>query len=162
VDSLVFDPSGNIVYSGISAGVLRIFNTTTMADSLIASGFNGPRDVALEPGGTTVLVSDTGNGRVSSRVDLASHNVSNLITGVSADGIAFDSSNRLYVVENRNTVAQVNTSTGAIIRSVVLNQDLDGLTFDSFTGKLYVTAFKRQCPLFHRPRARARWPRPSC
>jgi sugar lactone lactonase YvrE len=139
-DSLVFNNAGNILYTGINTGTLRVLNLGTMASNTLVSGLNGPRDLALEPGGNSVLVSDTGNNRIM-RVNLSTNTATPLLTGASPDGIAFDGNGHLYAVLNRNEVREINPTTGATIRSVGINANLDGLTYDPFTNKLYVTSF---------------------
>ena len=57
-DCLMFDTLGNVIYTALSAGEVRSYNPNTAVDSLISSGLNGPADMALEPGGQTMLVSE--------------------------------------------------------------------------------------------------------
>ena len=71
-DSFVFTPDGNIVYTALDVGQVRLLNTKTLKDTLLASGFNTPLDLTLDPGGTTVLVSSFGNGFIE-RIDLSTH-----------------------------------------------------------------------------------------
>ena len=60
----MFDSMGNVIYTALSAGEVRSYNPNTTADSFIAGGFNKPADVALEPGLTTMLVSEFGGGKI--------------------------------------------------------------------------------------------------
>src|SRR5262249_44828644 len=61
--SLIFDTAGNIVYSMYNGnpGSVRSFNPNTSADPLIHSGYSSQTvDLALDPSGVSVLVSDRG------------------------------------------------------------------------------------------------------
>ena len=107
-DSLVFDNSGNIIYSvftrnaggGAGTGQLRIFNPNTHTDSLLAGGFSPEAvDLALDPGGASGLVSDRNTGpgfEIGNidRVNLTTHAVTTLTAGVNTvDGLAYDTKN---------------------------------------------------------------------
>src|SRR5262249_14226079 len=147
VDSLVFDPMGRIIYTALNAGQVRRFNPVTMVDQLLASGFSMPADLALEPGGNSVLVSEFGGGRID-RIDLTTNNVTVLATvGGNPEGLAYDGTGRLFAnLGNRNGgptgkfVAQLNPVTGAILAQSPGLDSLDGLTFDAFTGNLYAAS----------------------
>ena len=68
----MFDSSQNVIYTRIITGQVRLYNPTTLTDSLIASGFNGPADMALEPGGNSMLVSEFHGGNID-RINLTTH-----------------------------------------------------------------------------------------
>jgi hypothetical protein len=146
LDSLIFDANGNIISSRIGVNQLGRYNFVT--DSTFAASGLGPgvADMALEPGGATLLVGNA-FGTTISRVNASTGGfVTDLIVGARPDGIAYDGSGNLFVVLGRTEVAQVNASTGAVIKSLTLlnaaggpTGDADGLTFDSTTGKLYVS-----------------------
>jgi DNA-binding beta-propeller fold protein YncE len=140
-DSLIFSNPTTIVFTGISNGTLDQLDLTTHTVTQLASGLNGPRDVTLEPGGNTVLVSDSNNDRIE-RVNLTTHAVSLLASGFFPDGITYDNAGHLFVVDDRGLVLQLDPTTGATINSIRLpTNNADGITYDSFTGKLWVTDF---------------------
>src|SRR5438046_2803824 len=63
IDSLVFDTNGNIIYSIIGTSKLGVYNTITHTNHILAT--TGPdalgpgvADMALDPSGTSVLVSN--------------------------------------------------------------------------------------------------------
>jgi hypothetical protein len=136
-DSLIFDPAGNIVYSMYngSPGSVRSFNTNN-TDTLIHSGYSSQTvDLALDPGGLTVLVADRGANSLD-RVTLSNGNNTVLQGGLSGlNGIAYDGSGNLFAVIN-GTVDQLNPVTGAIIKTGTAPAN-DGLAWDSFTGNLF-------------------------
>src|SRR5205807_532494 len=130
-------PSGNIVYSMYngSPGSVRSFNTNN-TDTLIHSGYSSQTvDLALDPGGLTVLVADRGSNSLD-RVTLSNGNNTVLNSGLSnLNGIAYDGSGNLFAVVN-GTVDQLDPVTGAIIKTGTAPAN-DGLTWDSFTGDLF-------------------------
>jgi PEP-CTERM motif len=140
LDSLIFNTSNNIISSRISVNQLGIFNGSV--DTTFASVGLGPgvADMALEPGGTTLLVGNA-FGTTVSRVNANSGAfITNLSVGLRPDGIAYDNIGNLFIVLNRSEVARVNPTTGAILQTLTLvGGQADGLTFDSTTGMLYVS-----------------------
>jgi sugar lactone lactonase YvrE len=140
----------DILYSGGST--IRSYNPKTHVDTLVAGGFNGSADLALDPGGKTVLVSEFGTGKIF-RVDLTTHSVtpfSSLAGGsTGANGITYDSSGHLFVANGPrfagfpdSFVYQLDPKTGAILNKSAAVTGLDGLTFDPFSGKLYATSYE--------------------
>ncbi len=147
VDSLVFDTSGRIIYTAINVGQVRRYDPVTHVDQLLAGGFNTPADLALEPGGNSVLVSEFNGGRID-RINLTTNAVTTLGTyGGNPEGIIYDTSGRLFAnLGNRNGgpagkfVAQLDPVTGAILSQSPGLNSLDGLTFDPLTGKLFAAS----------------------
>jgi DNA-binding beta-propeller fold protein YncE len=140
VDSLIFDPLGNIVYSSICCSSLGRFNTSTLTNSVLNSAAGpGVADMTLEPGGNSLLVSDA-FGTTIGRLNLATNGISFLSVGARPDGLAYDNSGRLFAVLGLNSVAQIDPTTGAIIKSISTPNQPDGLTFDPTTGMLYVAS----------------------
>jgi sugar lactone lactonase YvrE len=137
-DSLIFDTSGNIIYSQVMNNQVRIFNPKTLTDSQLAAGFAQPRDLTLEPGGASILVSDFIGGAID-RVNLTTHAVSTLASGASPDGTTYDNAGNLFAVVNRSFLVQLSPTTGALIKFIALpTNQADGLTFDPVTGALWV------------------------
>lgn len=149
-DSLVFDPSGRIIYDDLENGFVRLFDPNLHTDTPIVGGLVQPADVVLEPGGNTILVSEFGGAKID-RVDLTTHAVSVLagaaVTGPNPEGLAYDNVGRLFAnLGTRDAgadkfVAQLDPVTGAIIHQSINLSGLDGLTYDPFTNKLYATSF---------------------
>jgi DNA-binding beta-propeller fold protein YncE len=143
-DSLVFDTHGNIIYTNLGTGQVRSYNPTTHIDSLLASGFSDPADLALTPDGGSVLVSDFLGGKIY-KVNLSTNSKAQFGPnyGGNPQGTAFDGAGNLFAVLGSRTggassfVAQLDLTTGAILKSSVNEIDLDGLTYDPFSGKLY-------------------------
>jgi streptogramin lyase len=144
VDSLVFDSQNRIIYTAFSLEEVRRYDPATRTSVTLAgpAGFSSIGDLALEPGGQSVLVSSRGNGMIY-RVDLTKLNQTPTMfhTGARPDGLVYDPQGRLFAVLGRDTVVQLNPMNGAILStSPALAGGLDGLTFDSFSGKLFVSA----------------------
>jgi DNA-binding beta-propeller fold protein YncE len=91
-----------------------------------------------------VLVSSFGNGFIE-RIDLSTHKViQKFFYGGNPEGITYDNAGHLFAKLGTRThgdaiIAQLNPSNGRIIHEHAGLTSLDGLTFDSFTGKLYAT-----------------------
>ena len=150
-DSLIFDPSGRIIYTVYTSNFggtpqLRIYNPSTMTDTPLATGFSSQLvDLVLDPGGTTLLAADRGNANID-RVNISTGVYSPLgatgsFSGV--NGMAYDSSGHLFaVLGSGSDVAQINPTTGAIIKTGSSPTGaFDGLTYDPFSGKLWAAGF---------------------
>src|SRR3984893_15082523 len=135
-DSLIFDTVGNIIYTNLQTGQVRLFNVTTHTDTLIAGGFSDPADLALEPGGKSILMSDFLGGKIY-RINLSTNAVSVLATpGGNPQGLAFDGAGHLFANLGTRSggatsfLARLDPVTGAILGNTVALVSLDGLTFD--------------------------------
>jgi sugar lactone lactonase YvrE len=152
-DSLIFDTKGNIIYGLTNArwsspyAQIRSFNPVTKADTMITSSFSTDlRDLALDPGGKSVLVSDVDNGKVW-RVVLDTGVRTKLADFVSSPGgIAYDASGRLLVNVDK-TVYQLDPATGSILHSASAGQFMDGLTYDPYSGKFYAAGVSGLIPI---------------
>jgi len=151
-DSVMFDSSQNVIYTRILTGEVRLYNPNTLADTLIASGFSGPADIALEPGGNTMLVSEFYGGKID-RIDLNTHVVTTLVNPTNSagpEGLAYDGSRLFANLGTRSPTAQkylaeINPITGAVISQSPLLSSLDGLTFDPYTGRLFAASLYDNC-----------------
>ena len=146
LDSIFFDPGGRLVYSELDAGKVLAYDPTTKTNVVLASGLRAPIDLALEPGLTTLLVSDSTSHL--NRISLAGGLLGSLNVGSRPDGVTYDTSGRLFVnvstgfTANDSKVEQIDPTTGAVIHSTGnTGVFLDGLTYDSFTGKLYASDY---------------------
>ena len=147
-DSLIVDSSGRILFTtGGSAGTVSMFDPSTGLISLVASGLSFPRDLIFDPGQATILVSNFGLGQIV-RVTLATGTVTPLISKLgTVDGLAYDAVGHLFAVVNHHKqIIQINPSSGAILKTltVITNPPvgwygLDGLTYDSYTGRLWAS-----------------------
>jgi hypothetical protein len=149
-DSLIFDTKGNIIYSltntiwyGYPYAQLRSFNPKTLVDSVITpltGQFSTDlRDLALDPSGTSVLVSDLQNMQVI-RVNLST-GARTVLRQLSTfpNGLAYDNSGHLFVAAY-DQILQLDPTTGAILNSsphLGYPNYLDGLTYDRGTNTLY-------------------------
>jgi sugar lactone lactonase YvrE len=147
LDSLFFDPSGRIVYSELDNGTVAAYNPVTNTNVNLATGLTAPIDMALEPSGTSFLVSDSTSHLV--RISLSGSGVINsLNVSTRPDGVIYDSSGRLFVnistgfTANDSQVKQIDPTTGAVLHtSGNTGVFLDGLTYDSFTGMLFASDY---------------------
>jgi DNA-binding beta-propeller fold protein YncE len=147
LDSLIFDPTGRIIYSELNSGTVAAFNPNTHTNVNLATGLASPIDLALEPTLTSVLVSDASSNQLS-RVSLAGGLLTNLSLGGRPDGVIYDGTGRLFVnvssgfQSNNSQVERLDPTTGAVIQSSGnTGLFLDGLTYDSFTGMLFATDY---------------------
>ncbi len=113
---------------------------------------SAPADLAVDPSGTTFLVSNSSKNTVD-RVNIATGATTLLADfggnpgGGRPDGITYDNAGHLYVVLGENQIDQINPTTGAIISTLLLptppgasTPQADGLTYDAATGFLYVAS----------------------
>jgi hypothetical protein len=144
-DSLIVDSQGRILYTTQKNGTLSMYDPKTGLNTVIATGFSYPRDLILDPGGTTLLVANFGIGAID-RVNLVTGTVTPLLTKqFTVDGLAYDPAGELFAVVNKHTqIVQLNPETGAILNSINLPTPhniswygFDGLTYDSYTGELW-------------------------
>jgi sugar lactone lactonase YvrE len=145
-DSIIFDGSGNIIYSGLYTGQVVRYNPMTNTSTPLASGFSTPADMVLEPGGNTMLVSDFSAGNID-RINLSTNMVTTLATGLgNPEGLAYDGSRLFANVGARaggptgKEVVELNPVTGAVIATSPGLNSLDGLTYDPYSGLLYACA----------------------
>ena len=145
VDSLIFDSQGNIIYSAYSVGgvgQVRMVNPAIgiTSDRLLATVGNKAVDLALAPGGNFVLVTSQATGEIY-EVNLTnpSQPPASFGSGQYTGGIAYDSSGRLFAVSNSNIV-ELDPSTFTVLKSSGTLSGLDGLCFDSYTGKLFASS----------------------
>jgi streptogramin lyase len=150
LDSLIFDPSGRIIYSALNNNIVGAFNPMTNSNVTLASsvnGVHGPIDLALDPSKTSFLVSNSNN---LLRVSLAGGVLGSPLStgGLRPDGIIYDTSGRLFVnvstgfTNPDSQLRQIDPTTGAVIKTTGnTGVFLDGLTFDNFTGKLFASDY---------------------
>jgi uncharacterized repeat protein (TIGR01451 family) len=126
---------------------------TTLANS--TNGLGGSQDLVLEPGGTTLLVSNYTNGNVT-RVNLLGPfpNGTTLTNLPFPEGLAYDTMGHLFINAGSefatcsagggsSKIYQVNPVNGMTITSSSAfdpTNSLDGLLFDPFTGHLWATS----------------------
>jgi sugar lactone lactonase YvrE len=146
-DSLIFDTHGNIIYSTVLQGQVRSYNPSTKIDTLLGGGLAAPADLALTPGGSSVLVSEANGGKIF-KINLTTGKGSNLGSyGGNPQGLAFDTAGHLFAVLGFRSstaasfIAQLDPTTGAILNQSANEISLDGLTYDPFSGKLYSGSF---------------------
>src|ERR1700687_4570236 len=92
IDSLIFDSTGEIIYSIIGTNSIGKYNLTTHSNTILSSGgnFTGVADMALDPGGATFLVSNAFDGSID-RVNVTTGAKSTLYNGgLRPDGLAYD------------------------------------------------------------------------
>jgi sugar lactone lactonase YvrE len=147
-DSLLFDTDGRIIYSEPQAGAVRRFDPSNRSTELLASGMTqdksfGPHDLALEPDGSSVLVSDVASGRIY-RINLTTKALTILKTfpGGHPAGLIYDNEGHLFVNLWRGPVVELNPKTGTVLQRSPELEELDGLTFDSSTHKLWAVSYR--------------------
>ncbi len=146
-DTLIFNAQGDIIYSAYSVngqGQVRIINPAVglSSDRLIATVGNDAVDLALDPGGKSVLVTSQSTGQIV-RVNLSDGSTTLLASGGYIGGVAYDSSGRLFAVRYGfgESIVQLNPTTGTVINSTASSlTGLDGLAFDPFTGSLFASS----------------------
>jgi streptogramin lyase len=155
LDSLFFDPSGRIIYDQLFEGKVLAYDPNTKTNSLLYSQPGSQLiDLALEPNQKSFLVSDANNDQLH-RISLNGGLINSLnvhygTSGQSGrpDGIIYDSKGDLFVnvstgfTSTPTHIEQIDPNTGSIIQAATISGIfLDGLTYDSFTGKLWASDY---------------------
>jgi sugar lactone lactonase YvrE len=144
LDDLVLNAAGQLIYSSPNSGTVYLYDPNSGQNTTLASGLSYPRDLAIEPGGQTMLIALYTPGEIV-RFNFATGATTMLVKSLkSCDGIAYDPYGNLYAVANHNTIVQINPTTGAVLNTLVLEPHKginggDGLTYDSYTGSLWTT-----------------------
>jgi sugar lactone lactonase YvrE len=145
-DSIIFDTSGNVIYSTVGAGQVVKYNPNTTNSTVLATGLVDAADEVLEPGGNSTLVSDYGAGTID-RINFSPLSVTPLSTGLgNPEGLAYDGSKLFaniglrYGGPTAKQVAQIDPVTGAILATSPGLNSLDGLTYDPYSGLLYAAS----------------------
>jgi len=121
-----------------------LYDPTTGQNTVLVSGLKYARDLAIEPGGLTMLIAVYSPGEIV-RYNFATGATTVLVKKLgTCDGIAYDPYGNLYAVANHNTIVQIDPVTGAILNTLVLEPHHginggDGLTYDSYSGSLWAT-----------------------
>jgi len=143
-DDLTLNALGQLIYSVPLLGTVNRFDPTTGINSVLVSGLKYVRDLAIEPGGQTMLIAVYTPGKIV-RFNFTTGETVTLTQKLgTCDGIAYDAFGNLYAVANHNTIVQINPVSGAVLNTLVLEPHSgvnggDGLTYDSFTGSLWAT-----------------------
>lgn len=144
LDDLILNSAGQLIYSAPSSGTVYLYDPNTGQNTTLVSGLKYARDLAIEPGGQTMLIAIYSPGAIV-RFNFATGTTTVLTKKLgSCDGIAYDPYGNLYAVANHNTIVQINPVTGAILNTLVLEPHYkvnggDGLTYDSYSGSLWTT-----------------------
>ena len=144
LDDLTLNSAGQLIYSAPNAGIVNLYDPTTGQNTTLVSGLKYARDLAIEPGGQTMLIALYSSGSIV-RYNFATGQTTVLAKKLgTCDGIAYDPYGNLYAVANHNTIVQIDPVTGKILNTLVLEPHHginggDGMVYDSYTGSLWVT-----------------------
>ena len=143
-DDLTLNSQGQLIYTVPAAGTVNLWDPTTQVNTVLVSNLKWARDLYIEPGGKTMLIAIYSPGGIV-RYNFAAKTTATLVKKIgTCDGITYDPYGNLYAVANHNTIIQINPTTGAILKTLVLEPHVginggDGLTYDSYTRSLWAT-----------------------
>ena len=143
-DDLTLNSAGQLIYSIPSTGTVDLYDPTTKVNSVLVSGVLYARDLAIEPGGNTMLIAIYAPGKIV-RYNFTTHTTVTLAQKLgSCDGIAYDGYGNLYAVANHNTIVRIDPVSGAVLGTLTLElhsgvNGADGLTYDTYTKTLWAT-----------------------
>jgi streptogramin lyase len=144
-DSVILNAQGQLIYSMSPQGTVALFDPKTGSNTILLTGLKSPRDFVWDPHSTTsLLIAEYTSGTIIRY---------NFVTGTSTvlasklgsvDGLAYDSKGHLFAVANHNTVVQLNPTTGAILKTLVLETHYkvnggDGMVYDPYSKHLWVS-----------------------
>jgi streptogramin lyase len=146
-DDLTLNAAGQLIYSVPVTGNVNLYDPKAGTNTLLTN-VRGARDLEIEPGGATMLIAGNAAPAEIVRYTFATGQTSVLFPKTKGitnmNGISYDNFGNLYAIMNRNTVVQLNPTTGAVISTLVLEpldgvNGGDGLTFDTYTGALWAS-----------------------
>lgn len=143
-DDLIVDSQGQLIYSVPLLGTIYRFDPVTGSNTVLVSGLKYARDLAIEPGGTSILISLYAQGEIA-RYNFTTGTTTILSKKLgTTDGLVYDDSGQLFVIANHNTVVQIDPVTGAVLKTLVLEGHQganggDGMTYDRYTGQLWIS-----------------------
>jgi hypothetical protein len=143
-DSLILNSKGQILYSIPNLGQVWLFDPTTSSNTLLVTGLSYPRDMVIEPGEMTMLISLNARGQIA-RYNFVTGAVTLLIKGLgSTDGLAYAPNGDLFAVVGRNRVCQIDPVKGVLLKCITLEAHYktnggDGMTYDPYSRQLWVS-----------------------
>ncbi len=145
-DDLVVNSQGQLIYSIPlpTLGQVCLWDPITGVNRVLVSGLKYARDLTIEPGGTSMLISQYTPGQIL-RFNFLTGTTTVLTKKLgTADGTAYDAAGHLFAVANHNTVVQIDPTTGAVLKTLVLEPHFsvnggDGMTYDNYTGQLWIS-----------------------
>jgi sugar lactone lactonase YvrE len=155
-DDLTINSAGQLIYSLPNSGTVDLYDPSTGINTILVSGIGGARDLTVEPGGNSLLISKYGDPAEIWRYSFITKTASVFFPktkGISAfDGTAYDAYGNLYAVASHNTIIQIDPVTAAIKNTLVTQPHNgidggDGLTYDSYTNSLWTPNDGKTSPL---------------
>lgn len=155
-DDLTINSAGQLIYSLPNSGTVDLYDLNTGINTILVSGIGGARDLTVEPGGNSLLISKYGDPAEILRYSFITNTASVFFPktkGISAfDGTAYDAYGNLYAVASHNTIIQIDPVTAAIKNTIVTQPHNgidggDGLTYDSYTNSLWTPNDGKTSPL---------------
>lgn len=144
LDDLTLNAAGQLIYSMPTLNEVDLYDPNTGQNTKLTGAVKLARDLAIEPGGQTMLIASYSPGSIY-RYNFATGALTLLASKLkTCDGIAYDPYGNLYAVANHNTIVQIDPTTGAVLNTLVLEPHSginggDGLTYDSYSGSLWAT-----------------------
>ncbi len=146
---ILYLDQGTTVPEGTPApptGQLRLHDFTTGTDTVIAGGFQRPADLVLDPSGQSVLLTESSGGKID-RVNLATGAVTILNANAGGpNGLAYDGGLLFANIGSRfagpagSSVARIDPLTGMVLATTTGLNSVDGLTYDSYSGRLFTAS----------------------
>jgi hypothetical protein len=143
-DSLILNAQGQIIYSITNLHEVWLFDPNTGANTLLAGNVGYPRDLVIEPGGSTMLIAQYAPGQIA-RYTFATSALTILASNLgTVDGVTYDPNGHLFAVVDHNQVCQIDPVAGTLLKCIVLEPSNltnggDGMTYDSYSGQLCVS-----------------------
>ena len=143
-DDLTLNSQGQLLYSIPSLGQVNLYDPVSGANSVLVTGVKYARDLAIEPGGQSMLIGIYSPGKIM-RYNFVTKALTLLTKNLgTCDGISYDGYGNLYAVANHNTIVRIDPVAGTVIQTLVLEPHNginggDGMTYDPYTGELWIT-----------------------
>jgi len=147
-DDLTLSSTGALIYGVPDSGTVNMYDPTTGVNTVLTNIIPGARDLTLEPGGQTLLISRIDDPAEIYRYSFVTNTATVFVpqtTGITSfQGTAYDSYGNLYAVAGNNTIIQLDPVTGATLNTITIEahsgvNGADGLCFDSYSNSLWAT-----------------------
>lgn len=155
-DDLTLNSAGQLIYSVPNLHTVNLFDPVAGTNTVLTNAISGARDLTVEPGGQTLLISKYSSPAQIWRYSFVTQTASVFFPKTKAitafDGTAYDAYGNLYAVASHNTIIQIDPVTAGIKNTLVIEphngiNGADGLTYDSYTNCLWATHDGKTSPL---------------
>lgn len=136
---------GNLDILRCSSGDCIDGTPGVVTNQVLVQNLGNEKDVTLDPGNATAVVSDNSNGKLERYNLTTGLLVGSAVSFTHPEGVAYDGAGHLWLVDassgtSANQVQELDPTTFAVLKTVALPATVagDGLTYDPGTDSLFI------------------------